>query len=294
MHGDALTNGGGVATVLPPPPAGTTTLPTTPVPQQTNGGVAANILNVKDSRWLQLEVCREFQRGQCSRNDQECKFAHPPPHVEIQNGRVTACYDSIKGRCTRDNPKCKYLHPPQHLKDQLLINGRNNLVLKNLLANQLTAAQISTQPMSFGSLAAMPGTSALIPNIAATYNPYATYALNAATLYPGLLSASADQYGMLNGFVPAANTVANWAAFQKIASNTNANRLERVEALNSPMNKRSAYEKGGVPMMQQAIYQTLPANFGGMPYQTFTLPAGLASYMIPAASIAGNPGMARF
>ena len=28
--------------------------------------------------------------------DLECRFAHPPPHVEIQNGRVTACYDSIK------------------------------------------------------------------------------------------------------------------------------------------------------------------------------------------------------
>jgi len=42
-----------------------------------------------------------------------------------------------------------------------------------------------------------PGTSALFPNIAAAYNPYATYALNAATLYPGLLSASTDQYGMV-------------------------------------------------------------------------------------------------
>ncbi|EJW70052.1 hypothetical protein WUBG_19040 [Wuchereria bancrofti] len=43
------------------------------------------------------QVCREFQRGQCSRSDIECKFAHPPPHVDVQNGRVTACYDSIKG-----------------------------------------------------------------------------------------------------------------------------------------------------------------------------------------------------
>ena len=50
----------------------------------------------KDSRWLQLEVCREFQRNKCSRPDTECKFAHPPPTVEVQNGRVVACYDSIK------------------------------------------------------------------------------------------------------------------------------------------------------------------------------------------------------
>jgi hypothetical protein len=96
------------------------------------------LLSVKDSRWLQLEVCREFQRGQCSRSDLECKFAHPGSHVDIQNGRVTACYDSIKGRCTRDKPKCKYLHPPPHLRDQLLINGRNNLAIKNLLCSQLT------------------------------------------------------------------------------------------------------------------------------------------------------------
>lgn len=55
-----------------------------------------NLLNGKDSRWLQLEVCREFQRNKCTRPDTECKFAHPPANVEVQNGRVTACYDSIK------------------------------------------------------------------------------------------------------------------------------------------------------------------------------------------------------
>jgi muscleblind protein len=56
----------------------------------------SSLFNQKDSRWLQLEVCREFQRQKCSRPDAECKFAHPPPNVEVQNGRVTACYDSIK------------------------------------------------------------------------------------------------------------------------------------------------------------------------------------------------------
>ncbi|XP_075211863.1 splicing regulator muscleblind isoform X14 [Lycorma delicatula] len=96
-----------------------------------------NLLNGKDSRWLQLEVCREFQRNKCTRPDTECKFAHPPANVEVQNGRVTACYDSIKGRCNRDKPPCKYFHPPQHLKDQLLINGRNHLALKNALMQQM-------------------------------------------------------------------------------------------------------------------------------------------------------------
>ncbi|XP_021947273.1 polyglutamine-repeat protein pqn-41 isoform X2 [Folsomia candida] len=99
-----------------------------------------NLLNIKDSRWLQLEVCREFQRNKCTRPDTECKFAHPPPNVEVQNGRVTACYDSIKGRCNREKPPCKYFHPPLHLKDQLLINGRNHLALKNALMQQMGLA----------------------------------------------------------------------------------------------------------------------------------------------------------
>ncbi|XP_037048117.1 chromatin modification-related protein eaf-1-like isoform X6 [Bradysia coprophila] len=99
-----------------------------------------SLLSGKDSRWLQLEVCREFQRNKCSRPDTECKFAHPPANVEVQNGRVTACYDSIKGRCNREKPPCKYFHPPQHLKDQLLINGRNHLALKNALMQQMGIA----------------------------------------------------------------------------------------------------------------------------------------------------------
>lgn len=60
------------------------------------------MLNGKDSRWLQLEVCREFQRNKCTRPDTECKFSHPAANVEIQNGRVTACYDSIKVSAIRN------------------------------------------------------------------------------------------------------------------------------------------------------------------------------------------------
>lgn len=44
----------------------------------------SNLINGKDSRWLQLEVCREFQRNKCSRPDSECKFAHPPANVEVK------------------------------------------------------------------------------------------------------------------------------------------------------------------------------------------------------------------
>lgn len=69
-----------------------------------------NLLNGKDSRWLQLEVCREFQRQKCTRPDTECKFAHPPVNVEVQNGRVTACYDSIKSVATeKEGERREYL-----------------------------------------------------------------------------------------------------------------------------------------------------------------------------------------
>ncbi|XP_046676442.1 muscleblind-like protein isoform X2 [Homalodisca vitripennis] len=131
-----------------------------------------NLLNGKDSRWLQLEVCREFQRNKCSRPDTECKFAHPPANVEVQNGRVTACYDSIKGRCNRDKPPCKYFHPPQHLKDQLLINGRNHLALKNALMQQMGLTP--GQPLVPGQVPTVATNPYLagMPQVGSTFSPY--------------------------------------------------------------------------------------------------------------------------
>ncbi|CAF0995851.1 unnamed protein product [Adineta ricciae] len=121
-------------------PSSTGGSPTTAVQVQatTNMPLLTSIANVKDSRWLTLEVCREYQRGKCTRSEQECKFAHPPSHVEVNSGKVIACFDSLKGKCNRTNPPCKYLHPPQHLRDILLQNGRNNLILRtmNIAANQ--------------------------------------------------------------------------------------------------------------------------------------------------------------
>lgn len=65
-----------------------------------------------------VEVCREFTRQRCQRGDDECRYAHPPSHVDVNNGRVTCCVDSIKGRCQRD--KCRYFHPPPHIGDHVL------------------------------------------------------------------------------------------------------------------------------------------------------------------------------
>jgi len=150
----------------------------------------STLLNQKDSRWLQLEVCREFQRQKCTRSDAECKFAHPPPNVEVQNGRVTACYDSIKGRCNREKPACKYFHPPQHLKDQLLINGRNHLALKNALAQQMQQ-QIIPGQMPAATMYGSPYAS-----VPLTYSPYLP-----GLVSPGLLQGS-DQTAVLQQSPP--------------------------------------------------------------------------------------------
>jgi len=200
----------------------------------------STLLNQKDSRWLQLEVCREFQRQKCTRSDAECKFAHPPPNVEVQNGRVTACYDSIKGRCNREKPACKYFHPPQHLKDQLLINGRNHLALKNALAQQMQQQLIPGQiPAVFGA----PYVGASVP---LTYSPY----------LPGLVSPLIGSEQQILSHQP--QPTAQQPPLQQ------KQRSDRIEALpgGSVMPyKRAAADKSGLPVytpVQQQQQQQVP------------------------------------
>uniref|UniRef100_A0A668AWW1 Muscleblind like splicing regulator 2 n=1 Tax=Myripristis murdjan TaxID=586833 RepID=A0A668AWW1_9TELE len=135
--------------------------------------MALNISSIRDTKWLTLEVCRQFQRGTCSRSNEECKFAHPPKSCQVENGRVIACFDSLKGRCSREN--CKYLHPPSHLKTQLEINGRNNLI------QQKTAAAMLAQQMQFmipgpsmQPVPTFPVTQGLGTNAGLGYAPYIT------------------------------------------------------------------------------------------------------------------------
>lgn len=82
-------------------------------------------VKTKDSQWLQVEICQEFLMQTCVQND-DCKYAHPLKHVEVENGKVVACYDSFKGRCTREI--CKFYHPTSLLMEELMMKGRSNLV----------------------------------------------------------------------------------------------------------------------------------------------------------------------
>jgi len=237
----------------------------------------SSLLNQKDSRWLQLEVCREYQRQKCSRCDAECKFAHPPPNVEVQNGRVTACYDSIKGRCNREKPACKYFHPPQHLKDQLLINGRNHLALKNALAQQMQQqlipghAQMIQQAVLGGHYA--------VPSVPPTYLPYLSQlpliVSNQEQGGQGLPMGGGHCHPTVNA-VQHQPSVSSGGGPQPIQQTTGGpvppkQRSDRIEALptGSVMPyKRAASDKSGLP-----VYQPQPTAVGPAGHQP-QAPAG--------------------
>ncbi|XP_073705158.1 muscleblind-like protein 1 isoform X6 [Garra rufa] len=154
--------------------------------------MAMNMAHMRDTKWLTLEVCREFQRGTCARTDAECKFAHPAKSCQVENGRVIACFDSLKGRCSREN--CKYLHPPPHLKTQLEINGRNNLIQQKNMAMLAQQMQLANAIMPGSQLQPMPmfsvtpslatnASAAAAAAAAAAFNPYL------GPVSPGLMSA---------------------------------------------------------------------------------------------------------
>ncbi|XP_047210018.1 muscleblind-like protein 3 isoform X1 [Girardinichthys multiradiatus] len=148
--------------------------------------MAVSMTMGRDTKWLTLEVCREYQRGTCSRSDSDCKFAHPSRSCHVENGRVIACFDSLKGRCTREN--CKYLHPPPHLKTQLEINGRNNLI------QQKAAAAMLAQQMQFmlpgaqlQPITTFPVTPSLATGPSMAFSPYLSHMGPAMGLMPELL-----------------------------------------------------------------------------------------------------------
>ncbi|XP_034037472.1 muscleblind-like protein 3 isoform X1 [Thalassophryne amazonica] len=151
--------------------------------------MAVSMAMGRDTKWLTLEVCREFQRGTCSRTDAECKFAHPSRSCHVENGRVIACFDSLKGRCTRDN--CKYLHPPPHLKTQLEINGRNNLIQQKaaaaMLAQQMHFMLPGAQLQPILSQTTFPVTPSLATSPSMAFSPYLSHMAPGMGLMPELL-----------------------------------------------------------------------------------------------------------
>ncbi|XP_055691495.1 mucin-5AC isoform X8 [Lutzomyia longipalpis] len=263
-----------------------------------------NLLNGKDSRWLQLEVCREFQRNKCSRPDTECKFAHPPANVEVQNGRVTACYDSIKGRCNREKPPCKYFHPPQHLKDQLLINGRNHLALKNALMQQMGIAP--GQPVIPGQVQTVATNPYLTGMPTSTYSHY----FAPGHLMPTILGPDPSTVSPLGPVVPQAVPVAQ----QKIPRSDRLETAPVVSAASGQILSTSAAAAAanlppahaaaaplaatlGHPLEvgkkraaeNDAMFQLMDVkSVGSFYYDNFAFP-GMVPYKRPAADKSGIP-----
>uniref|UniRef100_A0A8C9WYE4 Muscleblind like splicing regulator 2 n=1 Tax=Sander lucioperca TaxID=283035 RepID=A0A8C9WYE4_SANLU len=104
--------------------------------------MALNMSSVRDTKWLTLEVCREFQRGNCARGETDCRFAHPSdsPMIDTTDNTVTVCMDYIKSRCSRE--KCKYFHPPAQL--QAKIKSSQQQVNHTAVAAQAAAMTQST------------------------------------------------------------------------------------------------------------------------------------------------------
>uniref|UniRef100_I3J6J3 Muscleblind like splicing regulator 1 n=1 Tax=Oreochromis niloticus TaxID=8128 RepID=I3J6J3_ORENI len=121
------------ADILPSAPVLVTSNPSVPIPAAAAAAAAAQKLMRTD----RLEVCREYQRGNCTRGENDCRFAHPADStmIDTNDNTVTVCMDYIKGRCSRE--KCKYFHPPAHL--QAKIKATQHQV------NQAAAAAAMTQ-----------------------------------------------------------------------------------------------------------------------------------------------------
>uniref|UniRef100_A0A3B3H6C7 Muscleblind like splicing regulator 1 n=1 Tax=Oryzias latipes TaxID=8090 RepID=A0A3B3H6C7_ORYLA len=249
--------------------------------------MAVNVTPIRDTKWLTLEVCREFQRGTCSRPDNECKFAHPAKSCQVENGRVIACFDSLKGRCSREN--CKYLHPPPHLKTQLEINGRNNLIQQKnmaMLAQQMQLANAmipgtQIQPVHMFSVTPSLATNAnAAAAAAAAFNPYL------GPVSPGLMPAdilpSAPVLVTSNPNVP---VPAAAAAAQKLMR---TDRLEGLPPVLPPLPKRPALEKanGATTMFNAGVfqYQQALANMQFQQQAAF-IPSGSILCMTPATSV---------
>ncbi|KAL2622323.1 hypothetical protein R1flu_002528 [Riccia fluitans] len=63
-----------------------------------------------------IEVCRDFVRGRCSRDAEDCRFAHHN-RTGGDGEYVIVCQDFLRGKCERD--ACRYLHPPDHLRSRI-------------------------------------------------------------------------------------------------------------------------------------------------------------------------------
>ncbi|KAL2077173.1 hypothetical protein ACEWY4_026677 [Coilia grayii] len=140
-------------------PSGPVLVPGSPTGVAMGNGNSAQ----KPARTDKLEVCREFQRGNCTRGENDCRYAHPmeAAMVDGSENSVIVCMDYIKGRCTRD--KCKYFHPPAHLQARIKAAQHQ--------ASQTAAAAMALPPGSMQQLPKRPSLEKSNGASAAFFNP---------------------------------------------------------------------------------------------------------------------------
>ncbi|CAM6094848.1 unnamed protein product [Calypogeia fissa] len=73
-------------------------------------------LSMKATTRPSIEVCRDYVRGRCARDAEDCRFAHHTP-TGGDGEYVIVCQDFLRGKCERD--ACRYLHPPDHLRSRI-------------------------------------------------------------------------------------------------------------------------------------------------------------------------------
>ncbi|XP_069578255.1 muscleblind-like protein 2a isoform X10 [Brachyistius frenatus] len=180
-------------------------LPNTPVivpgspPISVTGGSSSG---QKLLRTDKLEVCREFQRGNCARGETDCRFAHPSdsPMIDTSDNTVTVCMDYIKSRCSRE--KCKYFHPPAHL--QAKIKAAQHQANQTAVAAQ-AAATAAAMAFPHGILQPLPKRQALEKSNGASslFNPsvlhYQQALANAQLQQPAFFPTDHSEIGIRKG-----------------------------------------------------------------------------------------------
>ncbi|XP_070359176.1 muscleblind-like protein 3 isoform X6 [Equus asinus] len=164
-----------------------------------------------------LEVCREFQRGNCTRGENDCRYAHPTDvsMIEASDNTVTICMDYIKGRCSRE--KCKYFHPPAHLQAKL-----------KAAHHQMYHSAANMMALQPGALQLIPKRSALEKTNGATlvFNPSVFHCQQAlANLQlpqPAFIPAVPMMHGATPTTVSAATTPATSVPFAATATGNQA------------------------------------------------------------------------
>ncbi|KAK7893087.1 hypothetical protein WMY93_022239 [Mugilogobius chulae] len=97
-----------------------------------------------------LEVCREFQRGNCRPGETDCRFAHPSdsPMIDNQRQHGHGLHGLHQSRCSRE--KCKYFHPPAHLQAKIKAaqhQANQSAVAAQAAAMTHSAAKVLKRPL---------------------------------------------------------------------------------------------------------------------------------------------------